>query len=64
MLPISSSNSVSRPQNEAHSTSASQVFVQTNRTIKITQPLPRPKLTLNFDINPSPCIGLSLDQIS
>lgn len=55
MLPISSYNSVSRPQNEAHSTSAQQVCVQeTNRTIKITQPLPRPKLTLNFDITPSP----------
>lgn len=38
MLSISSSNSVSRPQNEAHSTSAQQVCVQeTNRTIKITQ---------------------------
>lgn len=61
MLPISSSNSVSRPQNEAHSTSAQQVCVQkTNRTIKITQPLQRPKLTLNFDTNPSPCIGRGL----
>ncbi|WXN08693.1 hypothetical protein WHU74_24075 (plasmid) [Escherichia coli] len=61
MLPISSYNSVSRPQNEAHSTSAQQVCVQeTNRTIKITQPLPRPKLTLNFDITPSPCIGRGL----
>ncbi|WP_249439653.1 OspG family effector kinase [Escherichia coli] len=61
MLPISSSNSVSLPQNEAHPASAQQMHVQkTNRTIKITQPSPRPKLTLNFDIPPSPCIGRGL----
>lgn len=55
MLPISSSNSVSLPQNEAHPASAQQMHVQkTNRTIKITQPSPRPKLTLNFDIPPPP----------
>ncbi|ELK8810435.1 hypothetical protein RV047_004534, partial [Shigella flexneri] len=33
---------------------------KTNRAIKITQPLPRPKLTLNFDIPPHPCIGRGL----
>lgn len=57
MLPISSSssNSISRPQNEVYSTSTQQGGgTKTNRAIKITQPLPRPKLTLNFDIPPTP----------
>ena len=63
MLPISSStsNSISWPQNEVCSTSAQQGGGQkTNRAIKITQTLPRPKLTLNFDITPRPCIGRGL----
>lgn len=63
MLPISSSssNSISRPQNEVYPTSTQQGGgTKTNRAIKITQPLPRPKLTLNFDIPPHPCIGRGL----
>lgn len=58
MLPISIFNSISRPQNEVQSTLAQKKT--TNRDIKITQPLPRPKLTLNFDIPSRTCIGRGL----